>query len=101
MMKGRNTVKRATKFVYATVAVFVVACFANTASALTIYPIDNGFEQPDLGSGCLAYQYNPSNPGWIFTNSSGIAANESCFDVAGATNGNNDNHATSSSGQTA
>ncbi len=72
----------------------------STASALTVYPINNGFEQPDLGSGCDAYQYNPPSPGWTFYGG-GIAANESCFDVAGATNGNNDNHATSSSGQAA
>jgi hypothetical protein len=92
--------KTITKFIYAAFAALALAC-VDTASALTIYPINNGFEQPDLGSGCFAYQYNPSNPGWTFTNSSGIAANESCFDVAGATNGNNDNHATSISGQTA
>jgi len=58
-----------------------------------------GLNNPDLGSGCGAYQYNPSNPGWTFTNSSGIAANESCFGVAGATNGNNNNAAISTSGQ--
>jgi hypothetical protein len=77
-----------------------LAWFANTASASTIYPINNGFEQPDLGSGCDAYQYTPPSPGWTFYGG-GIAANESCFDVAGATNGNNDNHVTSTSGQTA
>src|SRR5437667_7537094 len=58
-----------------------------------------GLNNPDLGSGCGAYQYNPSNPGWTFTNSSGIAANESCFGVAGATNGNNANGTISTSGQ--
>jgi sugar lactone lactonase YvrE len=84
---------------YAAFAMFAVACFASTASALTVYPINNGFEQPDLGSGCFAYQYNPPSPGWTFLNSSGIAANESCFGVAGATNGNNNNAAISTSGQ--
>jgi hypothetical protein len=76
-----------------------VICSANTASALTVYPVNNGFEQPDLGSGCDAYQYNPPSPGWTFLNSSGIAANESCFDLTGTTNGNNNDGASSTSGQ--
>ena len=90
--------KTITNFIYGAFAGLMLAAI-NTASASTIYPINNGFEQPDLGSGCGAYQYNPSNPGWTFTNSSGIAANESCFGVAGATNGNNNNAAISTSGQ--
>jgi hypothetical protein len=55
------------------------------ASAATIYPVNNGFEQPDLGSGGLAYQYSPSSPGWTFTPEccSGIAANGSDFNLAG------------------
>jgi hypothetical protein len=99
-MKGKKNMKTITNKICGTLAVSVLAfaCF-DTASALTVYPINNGFEQPDLGSGCGAYQYNPPSPGWAFVNSSGIAANESCFDVAGATNGNNNNGATSTSGQ--
>jgi len=92
--------KTITNIIYAAFALLAAVCF-DTASALPVYPINNGFEQPDLGSGCFAYQYNPSNPGWTFANSSGIAANGSCFDVAGATNGNNDNGATSTAGQAA
>jgi len=65
-----------------------------------IYPTNNGFEQPDLGSGCFAYQYSPGSPGWTFYGG-GIAANGSCFDVAGAPNGDNDNGATSTEGQAA
>src|SRR5256886_10494872 len=90
--------KKITNFIYGAFPGLMLAAI-NTASASTIYPINNGFEQPDLGSGCGAYQYNPSNPGWTFTNSSGITANESCFGVAGATNGNNNNAAISTSGQ--
>jgi len=92
--------KTITKFVYPAFALFAFACLGGTASALTVYPINNGFEQPDLGSGCDAWQYTPTSPGWTFYGG-GIAANESCFDVAGATNGNNDNGATSTSGQAA
>jgi hypothetical protein len=88
------------RFVYTAFAVFALASGGfDTASGLTVYPVNNGFDQPDLGSGCDAYQYNPPSPGWTFLNSSGIAANESCFDVAGATNGNNNNGVLSTSGQ--
>ena len=76
----------------------------NIASATTIYPTNNGFEQPDLG---LGFEYSPSSPGWTFAGGiagvfgAGIAANGSNFNVAGATNGNNDNGATSTEGQAA
>src|SRR5438552_1683013 len=90
--------KTITNFIYGAFAGLMLAAI-NTASASTIYPINNGFEQPDLGSGCSAYQYNPPSPGWTFLNSSGVAANESCFDVAGATNGNNANGTISTSSQ--
>ena len=71
------------------------------ASAATIYPVNNGFEQPDLGSGDGAFQYDPVAPGWTFSPEccAGIAANGSGFNVMGATNFNNDNGATSTSGQ--
>jgi len=77
------------------------------ASATTIYPTNNGFEQPDLGKGGSAFEYSPSSPGWTFFGSiegvsgAGIAANGSSFNVAGATNGNKDNGATSTEGQAA
>lgn len=76
----------------------------NIASAITMYPTNNGFEQPDLG---LGFQYSPSSPGWTFFGSidgvsgAGIAANGSGFNLTGATNGNNDNGATSTEGQAA
>jgi hypothetical protein len=79
----------------------------NIVSATTIYPTNNGFEQPDLGSGALAFKYSPSSPGWTFTGGisgvfgAGIAANGSNFNVTSATNGNKDNAATSSEGQAA
>jgi hypothetical protein len=93
--------KTATNIIHAALVALALACFANTASALTIYPINNGFEDPNLGSGCGAWQYNPASPGWTFINSSGIAANGSCFNLAGATNGNNVPQVTSDSGQAA
>ena len=68
------------------------------ASAATIYPVNNGFEQPDLGSGAA---YQPLAPGGTFGGGAGIAANGSGFNLAGATNGNNDNGTTSTSGQAA
>jgi hypothetical protein len=73
------------------------AAFAG-ASAATIYPVNNGFEEPDLGSGAA---YQPPAPGWTFGGGAGIAANGSGFNVVGATNGNNDNGATSTFGQAA
>jgi hypothetical protein len=85
--------------------VFAVILFStapfNITSATTIYPTNNGFEQPDLG---LGFQYSPSNPGWTFASGvfgAGIAANGSNFNLTGATNGNNDNGATSTQGQAA
>jgi hypothetical protein len=63
-----------------------------------VYPANNGFESPNLGSG--GYQYNPSGAGWTFDGSSGIAANNSGFSVAGAGNGNSDG-TTSAAGQAA
>jgi hypothetical protein len=94
--------KTIAKITYPAFAAFAFACF-QSASALTVFPINNGFEQPDLGSGCTAYQYFPSSPGWTFSgpNGSGIAANGSCFDTAGATNYNYNNGATSTAGQAA
>jgi hypothetical protein len=84
---------------------FSILTFAGAvlAAASAIYPVNNGFEQPDLGSGPLSYSYGPIAPGWTFTPEccSGIAANGSDFNLAGATNGNNDNGATSTSGQAA
>jgi len=90
--------KTVTNSIYLALALFAFAD-ANVTCALTLYPINNGFEQPDLGSGCGAYQYDPPSLGWTFLNSSGIAANASCFGVADATNGNNNNGAISTSGQ--
>jgi hypothetical protein len=85
----------------ATLVVF--AAVTPVAPALTVYPINSGFEEPDLGSGFNAFQYFPTAPGWIFSpiNGTGIAANDSAFNVIGATNFNNDNGATSTAGQAA
>jgi hypothetical protein len=83
------------------------------AKADMIYPVNNGFEVPNLGSGILAYGYGPdaaalgaialpssSGVGWTFTGTTGIAANGSEFAVSGATNGNHDG-TNSTSGQAA
>jgi hypothetical protein len=40
---------------------------------------DCGFESPDVGSGNLAYKYNPSGSAWAFTGNSGISGNGSDF----------------------
>jgi hypothetical protein len=101
-----NTVPKSPRWpIAAFLGVIALVVFAATvlnASAF-IYPTNNGFEQPDLGSGPLSYSYSPIAPGWTFTPQccSGIAANGSDFNLAGATNGNNDNGATSTSGQAA
>jgi hypothetical protein len=79
----------------------LTAAALSGASAATIYPVNDGFEEPDHGSGGGAYQYAPPAPGWNFQANAGIAANGSDFNVMGATNGNHNNGATSTSGQAA
>ena len=68
------------------------------ASAATINPLNDGFEESNLGSS--AYQYSPPSTSWTYHGLAGIAANGSAFGVAGATNGNH-NGATSTAGQAA
>ena len=72
------------------------------ASAATINPLNDGFEESDLGTG---YQYSPPSTSWTYHSAggvagAGIAANGSAFGVTGATNGNY-NGATSTVGQAA
>lgn len=86
---------------------------SGAASAAIIYPVNDGFETPDLGAGGGAYKYGNQAPisttpaatlGWTFSGGSGIAANGSGFGVANATNLNNNpngGNATSTSGQAA
>jgi hypothetical protein len=93
-----------------TAAVLLVLSLASIGHAGTIYPVNNGFESPDLGSGGTAYGYwsgagytpvLPSTPpGWTFAGNTGISANGSNFGTTGATNGNSDG-GTSKSGQAA
>jgi hypothetical protein len=40
---------------------------------------DPGFEQPDVGTGPGAYQYDPAGSSWTFTGSAGVAGNGSDF----------------------
>jgi hypothetical protein len=94
------------------VALFFVLSLTAAANANTIYPVNNGFEAPNLGTG--GYGYWTSNPysltglpmlpspppGWTFTGTSGVTANGSGFGTTGATNGNHDG-TTSTSGQAA
>jgi hypothetical protein len=104
-----NTAKFFGNFV---VAVAVLGS-AGICSAAKIYPVNDGFEIPNLGSGRSAYGYGDPSPygltvatftpnagqGWTFTGTAGIAANGSDFGVTGATNGNQNGGATSTSGQ--
>ena len=72
----------------------MLAIFGNCAAASTIYPTNDGFEEPDLGSGGNAYGYanqsggsgplnpTPGIPGWTFVGGSGVAANGSNFNVS-------------------
>ena len=60
-----------------------------SARATTIYPLNNGFEINDLGSGGSAYEYG-TVPGWTISGNPGEAANGSAFAVSNATNGNSD-----------
>ncbi len=59
------------------------------STATTVWPRNNSFEVPDLGSGEAAWRYSPSGANWKFIGSSGIAANLSAFRVFGAPR---DNH---------
>jgi hypothetical protein len=67
--------------------------------AQIIYPADNGFESPDLGSGGGALAYAPAGASWTFSGGAGIAANNSAFDVFNATQGQASDSARSTSGQ--
>ncbi len=86
------------------------------ASGATIYPVNDGFESPDVsanaGSQSNSYAYanqsggngpfNTSAPGvgWTFTSGGvGIASNGSAFGVAGATNLNNNSGAGNTTSQ--
>lgn len=83
-----------------------------------VYPVNDGFENPDVGLGTsqsLSYAYASGNGplaggamlGWSFSPvnpgvaGAGIAANGSAFGVNAATNGNQDGGATSIYGQAA
>jgi hypothetical protein len=70
------------------------------ASAATINPLNDGFEEANLGGGFWAYQYSPPSTSWTYHGNAGIAANGTAFGVTGATNGNY-NGATSTVGQAA
>ena len=91
-----------------TLALVVILATQRPAWCATIYPVNNGFEVPDLGSGPSAEGYgtpigNPlpsaSGIGWTFVGASGITAN-GAFDQSGDTNGNSDG-TKSTSGQAA
>ncbi len=94
-------------------AVILVMSMVLVGSAETIYPVNDGFESPNLGAGGYGYWTStpyslvglpmlPSPPpGWAFTGTSGITANGSPFGTTGATNGNVNGGATSTSGQAA
>jgi cell surface hyaluronidase len=69
--------------------------------AQILYPADNGFETPDLGTpggSNVGYLYNPTGTPWTFSGNAGITANGGQFDVEGATQGQHDG-ASSSAGQ--
>lgn len=85
---------------------------AAVVSAATIYPVNDGFESPDLGAGGYGYAQEPygfttlpllpsAPPGWSFTGTTGLTANGSPFGTIGAANGNVNGGATSTSGQAA
>jgi hypothetical protein len=95
------------------VSFFAFVFSASLCRAATVYPVNDGFEVPDLGAGGYAYgdhdpygfmglpEFSPATPGlgWTFTGTAGIAANGSGFGVTGATNVNENGGATSTSGQ--
>jgi hypothetical protein len=56
----------------------IVAAFS-TITVTIPQPIDPGFEQPPVGTGTDAYQYNPTGSWWDFSGTSGVAGNGSFF----------------------
>ena len=72
------------------------AAISITNSIYTMYPVNNGFELPNLGAG--GYATNPSGATWTFTGYGGISANGSPYGTTGATNGNQNPAGTTSSG---
>jgi hypothetical protein len=81
----------------AAVALAATLLFISSAHGNIIYPANNGFESPDLGSGGGALIYAPTNASWTFYSAgmpgqggSGIAANNSAFDVENASPDNHD-----------
>jgi hypothetical protein len=86
----QNTLQLTMKYLI-TILVIVTGLFITlTTQATTIFPANNGFEVPDLGSGPDAFLYNPPGASWTFVSNSGIAANSSRFFVSNAPNGNSD-----------
>jgi hypothetical protein len=72
-------------------AALVVGTFVPPAVADPV-PANNSFEKPDLGTGVFSYQYNVTiaqqgGAGWNFVGTSGIAANNSAFNVSNAPDG--------------
>lgn len=78
--------------------VAVVGLIVSDASAGTIYPVNDGFELPDIGTGAST---NGGVTGWTTTADFwvGITRNGGDFGMAGATNGNQNGGATSTDGQ--
>lgn len=50
-----------------------------TASPVLPSVADNGFESPSIGSGTLAYVYDPTGTAWTFSGNAGITGNGSGF----------------------
>lgn len=89
------------RWVIGLAALTVLSAVGGQAKAGVIYPVNNGFEVPNLGPSTFsAFVYQPAAAGWTFTGSTGIAAVGSGFNVVGPTNGNHDG-TTSTAGQAA
>lgn len=87
------------KYIVATAMAATVGIMGATSATAIVYPVNDGFEVPDLGSGGGAFAYGPGGATWSFVGGAGLAANGSAFGVSGASNGNVNGGATSTSGQ--
>ncbi|MGA2233021.1 MAG: putative Ig domain-containing protein, partial [Tepidisphaeraceae bacterium] len=76
-------------------------------SPINVYPLNNGFESPNLGNNSGDFDTDPTVEGWVFTGGAGILTNgenpqgySNGYNLSGASDGNSDG-TTSTLGQAA
>lgn len=72
---------------FSKIAFCAFACFAAASSSAAPIPLNNaGFESPGVGTGFWAFSYfgGQTVDGWTYQGGSGVSANNSAFEVYGA-----------------